>query len=76
MNLITLIGEIDPIGSVVHFKAHEEMKLTIFLMLNHSYKMRHIEVSQRSECYTYQTDLYLYNSKGHKIIITSIFSRI
>ena len=53
MNLITLIGEIDPIGSVVHFKAHEEMKLTIFLMLNHSYKMRHIEVSQRSECYTY-----------------------
>ena len=53
MNLITLIGEIDPIGSVVHFKAHEEMKLTIFLMLNHSYKMRHIEVSQRSTCDTY-----------------------
>ena len=53
MNLITPIDEIDPIGSVVHFKAHEEMKLTIFLMLNHSYKMRHIEVSQRSECYTY-----------------------
>ena len=50
MNLITLIDEIDPIGSVVHFKAHEEMKPTIFPILNLSYKMRHIEVSQRSEC--------------------------
>ena len=53
MNLITLIDEIDPIGSVVHFKAHEEMKLTIFLILNLNYKMRHIEVSQRSTCDTY-----------------------
>ena len=53
MNLITQIDEIDLIGSVVHFKAHEEMKLTIFPILNVSYKMRHIEVSQRSKCYTY-----------------------
>ena len=50
MNLITQIDEIDLIGSVVHFKAHEEMKPTIFLILNLSYKMTHIEVSQRSEC--------------------------